>query len=144
MGATVMAWIQEKKPKDMPATVPNAKCGNRAVPPVTGYMAPSSAWTRPRTTTATPPMTQEMIAAGSTACAAYSAPNSQPEPMMELSDAQTAPMNPISRLRPTSVGVVTLAEPVSVAMIDSSFHFSVVPKGRATCPGGVLWERAFG
>jgi len=65
------------------------------------------------------------------ACAAYSAPNSQPEPMIELSDAQTAPMKPISRFSPTSVGLVTVApaEPVSVAMIDSSFLVSTVPRG---------------
>src|SRR5579862_4123260 len=119
IGATVTACSQEKKPNDMPAKEPNAKCGNRAVPPDTGYIAPISAWIRPRMTTATPPMTQAMIAAGPAACAAYSAPNSQPEPMIELSDAQTAPMNPISRLRPTSPGVVTVApvDPVSVDMI---------------------------
>src|ERR1700689_3135905 len=81
-------------------------------------------------------MTQAMIAAGPAACAAYSAPKSQPEPMMELSDAQTAPMNPISRLRPTSVGDVTLAEPVSVAMIDSSFRFSIVPLRASHAPRG--------
>jgi hypothetical protein len=82
-------------------------------------------------TTATPPMTQAMIAAGPAACAAYSAPNSQPEPMIELSDAQTAPMKPISRFSPTSAGLVTVApaEPVSVAMIDSSSLVSTVPRG---------------
>ena len=43
MGATVTACSQEKKPKDMPAMAPNAKWGKRAVPPDTGYIAPSSA-----------------------------------------------------------------------------------------------------
>ena len=38
IGATVTACSQEKKPNEMPATLPNAKCGNRAVPPETGYM----------------------------------------------------------------------------------------------------------
>ena len=86
--------------------LPNAKCGNRAVPPDTGYMPPSSACTRARMMAATPPMTQAMIAAGPAYWAANSAPNSQPEPMMELSDDQTAPMNPISRFSPTSAGLV--------------------------------------
>ena len=70
IGATVTACSQEKKPNDMPAKEPNAKWGNRAVPPDTGYIAPSSAWIRARMTTATPPMTQAMIAAGPAACAA--------------------------------------------------------------------------
>ncbi len=56
--------------------------------------------------TAMPPMTQPSRAIGPAACAANSAPNSQPEPMMEVSDAQVAPINPISRLRPTSDGAV--------------------------------------
>ena len=42
IGATVTACSQEKKPNEMPATLPNAKCGKRAVPPATGYIAPSS------------------------------------------------------------------------------------------------------
>src|SRR6202012_4019019 len=142
IGATVTAWSQEKKPKDVPATAPNAKWGNRAVPPATGYIAPSSAGIRPRTTTATPPMTQAMIAAGPAACAAYNAPNSQPEPMMELSDAQTGPMNPISRLRPTSAGELTVAEPVSVAMMDSSLLVSwSCPEGRRLTSCGSREER---
>jgi hypothetical protein len=32
IGATVTACSQEKKPNDVPATAPNAKWGNRAVP----------------------------------------------------------------------------------------------------------------
>src|ERR1700722_7797488 len=142
IGATVTACSQEKKPNHMPAKEPNAKCGNRAVPSDTGYIAPSSAWIRPRMTTATPPMTQAMIAAGPAACAAKKAPNDQPEPMIERPDAQTAPMNPTSRLRPTSAGRVSAAEPVSVAMIDSSFLVSrSCPEGRTTRPAGSRWER---
>ena len=45
-----------------------------------------------------------------------SAPNSQPEPMIDVSDAQVAPISPSSRLRPTSVGVVTATPAVSAAM----------------------------
>ncbi len=35
----------EKNPNGDAPTPPNARCGNRAVPPATGYVAPSSAWT---------------------------------------------------------------------------------------------------
>jgi len=57
--------------------------------------------------------------------------NSQPEPMMDVSDAQAAPTSPSSRLRPTSAGWVTAAGALeSVAMIDSSF---LVPR---SCPEG--------
>jgi hypothetical protein len=63
-----------------------------------------------------PAMTQAMTAAPPTACAANSAPNSQPEPMIDVSDAQVAPISPSSRLKPTSVGVVTATPAVSAAM----------------------------
>jgi hypothetical protein len=66
---------------------------------------------------ATPPMTQPRIAAVPAAAAAYQAPNSQPEPMIVVSEEQTAPISPISRLRPTSAGLVTTAP----AMSESSF-----------------------
>src|ERR1700738_360327 len=58
IGAIVTACTYEKKPNPMPATLPNAKCGNLAVPPETGYIAPSSAWHRARTITTTPAMAQ--------------------------------------------------------------------------------------
>ncbi len=108
IGATVSACTHEKKPNEMPATLPYAKCGKRAVPPATGYIAPSSAWTRARMMTATPAMTQPSSAAVPAAAAASQAPNSQPEPMMEVSEAQVAPISPISRRRPTSVGFVAV------------------------------------
>ncbi len=38
IGAIVTACTYEKKPNPMPATLPNAKCGNLAVPPETGYI----------------------------------------------------------------------------------------------------------
>src|SRR6202020_2718343 len=34
IGATVTACSQEKNPNEIPATLPNARCGNLAVPPV--------------------------------------------------------------------------------------------------------------
>src|SRR5271165_842953 len=120
----------------MPAMLPNAKCGNLAVPPDTGYIPPSSAWTSARMTTMIPAMTHPSKAAVPAACAANSAPNSQPEPMMEVSDAQVAPISPISRRRPTSAGWLTgaPADPVSVAMIDALF--SILPRGACSPPSG--------
>src|SRR5215471_4013290 len=113
-GAIVTACTYEKKPNPTPATLPKAKCGNLAVPPETGYIAPSSAWHRARTMMMTPAMTQARMDAPPTASGA----NSQPEPMMDVSDAQVAPISPSSRLRPTSVGLVSTV--TSVAMIDLS------------------------
>ncbi len=63
IGATVTAWSQEKKPNEMPAILPKAKCGNRAVPPDTGYIPPSSACTSARMMTMTPAMIQPSRAA---------------------------------------------------------------------------------
>ena len=61
---------------------------------------------------------------------ANSAPNSQPEPMIEVSDAQVAPISPISRLRPTSVGLVVVATD-SVAMLGTFFPVRIRgPYGR--------------
>src|SRR6266700_7948152 len=104
----------------MPATLPKAKCGNRAVPPATGYMPPSSAWTRARTMIAAPPMTQARRAEVPAEYAPFHEPNSQPEPMSEVIDAQVAPISPISRLRPTSAGLVTGGVTDSVAMFEPS------------------------
>src|SRR6266487_4548634 len=106
------------KPNPMPAMLPKAKCGNLAVPPETGYIAPSSAWARARTMIMTPAMTQARMDAPPTASAANSGVNSQPEPMIDVSEAQVAPISPNSRLRPTSVGVVVVTPAASVAMID--------------------------
>src|SRR5260221_13227869 len=105
----------------MPAPAPNARCGNRAVPPATGYIPPSSAWTSARTMMIAPAATHAQIGAGPGYGAAKYEPNSQPEPMIEVSDAHMAPINPISRFRPTSTGLVDTAE-VSVAMIEPSFR----------------------
>jgi hypothetical protein len=58
MGATVTACSQEKNPNEVPATLPNARCGNLAVPPATGNIPPSSAWMSARMITQTAPMSQ--------------------------------------------------------------------------------------
>ena len=54
----------------MPATLPNAKCGNLAVPPETGYIAPSSAWAQGQHDDHDAAMAQARTAAPPTACAA--------------------------------------------------------------------------
>jgi len=72
-------------------------------------------------------MTQPRIAAVPAADAAYQAPNSQPEPMIAVSEEQIAPIGPISRLRPTSAGPAVIAP----AMSESSFG-SIA---RAASPG---------
>ena len=67
-----------------------------------------------------PAMIHASRAAVPAACAARNAPKSQPEPMIEVSDAQVAPIKPISRFRPTSVGTEAEAPTASVllAMLD--------------------------
>src|ERR1700733_1776863 len=85
--------------------------------------------------TATPPMTQPSRAIGPAACEAAAAPNSQPEPMMEVSDAQVAPINPISRLRPTSEGAFGGAATDSVDMFRTFFRVRIRgPYGLASRP----------
>jgi hypothetical protein len=66
---------------------------------------------------------------------AYSDANSHPEPMIELSDDQIAPINPTSRLRPMSVGLVAVSPEVSVAMWVS--FFPIVPRGASHSPGEI-------
>jgi hypothetical protein len=68
--------------------------------------------------TAMPPMIQAMTAAPPIATAAKYDPNSQPDPMIEVSEAQVAPISPISLLKPTSPGFMACD---NLAMIDSSF-----------------------
>src|SRR6516164_8931002 len=128
IGAIVTACTYAKNPNPTPATLPNAKCGNLAVPPETGYIAPSSAWASARTITTTAATTQSTTAPPPISSAAVSGANSQPEPMIDVSDAQVAPISPSSRLRPTSVGVVTATPAVSAAMCHPS---SIVPVGLA-------------
>ena len=60
-------------------------------------MPPSSAWISASTIIMRPPTTQEMIAAGPAAIRPSCAPNSQPEPMIEPTDAHIRPIRPTSR-----------------------------------------------
>jgi hypothetical protein len=100
IGATVTACSHENHPNEAPAAPPKAMCGNRAVPPATGYMAPSSACTSASKRIATPPTTHEMSAAGPALAKAPCALNSHPDPMIEPPETQSRLMKPISRLRP--------------------------------------------
>src|SRR3954463_8766218 len=97
MGATVAACRKENQPKDAPAAPPKAYGGNRADPPDTGYIPPSSACTRARTSIATPPITQEITAAGPAVTSPFCPPKSQPEPMIDPVEAHSSPIRPISR-----------------------------------------------
>ena len=100
IGATVAACNHENQPNEAPTAPPNAMWGKRAVPPATGYIAPSSAWTSASSRIAIAPMNHEMIAAGPAVASAPCALNSHPEPMIDPPDAHSSPMNPISRRRP--------------------------------------------
>src|SRR5436190_15299165 len=62
-------------------------------------MPPSSAWIRASTIIIRPPTTHEIIAAGPAAISPLWAPNSQPDPMIEPTEAHIRPISPISRLR---------------------------------------------
>src|SRR3954453_1282816 len=118
MGATVAACRKENQPKDAPAAPPRGECGNLAEPPDTGYIPPSSACTRARKRIATPPMTQEMTAAGPAVTSPFWAPKSQPEPMREPVEAHNRPIRPISRFRETGRRTGR-SSPATVAMTAS-------------------------
>src|SRR6476659_2657108 len=62
-------------------------------------MPPSSAWMSASTIIMRPPMIQEITAAGPAAISPSCAPNSQPEPMIEPTEAHIRPIRPTSRLR---------------------------------------------
>jgi len=67
--------------------------------------------------------------------AAFHEANSQPDPMIEVSAAQVAPISPISRLRPTSAGA-TVATEESVAMFEPSFRSTYKKLTPASRPHG--------
>jgi hypothetical protein len=64
-------------------------------------MPPSSACTSASSAIATPPMTQEITAAGPAAIRPFCAENNQPDPMIDPVEAQRSPIRPISRLSET-------------------------------------------
>ena len=64
IGPTVTAPRNAIQPVVKPIRLPKANRGNRALPPATGYMPPSSACVKASSITAPPPITQLMTAAG--------------------------------------------------------------------------------
>jgi hypothetical protein len=58
------------------------------------------------------------MTAGPAKTTAPIAVSNHPEPIIEVSDAQVAPISPISRRRPTSSGLVAAAVPDSDDIID--------------------------
>jgi hypothetical protein len=94
IGATLAAASQVIQPIVKLANEPKAKCGKRTTPPETGNIVPSSEKVRAMSMIITPPRTQEMIAAGPASWEASSAPNSQPEPMIEPTPANSSPVRP--------------------------------------------------
>ena len=96
-GATLAAESQVIQPMVKLAKEPKAKCGKRTTPPETGNIVPSSAKVSAMQMIIAPPMTHERIAAGPASCEASSAPNSQPEPMIEPTPAKRSPVRPMCR-----------------------------------------------
>src|SRR5690349_4603307 len=97
IGAVVTAPRNANQPPANPASDPNAYWGNRAEPPATGNMPPNSACTSASRIMAAPPRIHEMIAAGPATSDAPSAPNSQPEPMIDPTEVNNSPTKPMSR-----------------------------------------------
>ena len=70
---------------------------NLAMPPDIGSMVESSEKVKAMNVTMNPPMIQLTIAAGPAILAAITAPNNQPEPIMQLSDVPSMLMLDIER-----------------------------------------------
>jgi len=90
--------------------------------------------------TATEPMSQAMMAAGPPSVAQASAPKSQPEPMIDPSEASNRPKNPMLRVRPSPA--VDVSDPVDTAV---SVNARPLPLGRLwDAPGHRRLERRQG
>ena len=72
------------------------------MPPVTGNSPPSSAWTSASTMIITDATIHAMIADGPAIVTAVRAPNNQPDPMIEPSDAHRSPRNETLRSIPSN------------------------------------------
>lgn len=70
------------------------------MPPDTGNMTASSAYTSPITITISPATAKDTIAAGPTICDTYRAPNSQPHPMIASTLVNSRPVRPTSLRSP--------------------------------------------
>src|SRR5262245_34856834 len=73
--------------------------GKRTTPPETGNIVPSSEKVSAISRIITMPIAHEMMAAGPATMAAFIAPKSQPEPMIEPTLANSRPIRPTSRRR---------------------------------------------
>ncbi len=80
------------------------------VPPLTGNIPPSSAWTSARRITATEPISQAIMAAGPPISEQARAPKSQPDPMIDPSEVRRSPKNPMSRVSPSPAEAPPSAE----------------------------------
>src|SRR6266516_156814 len=99
IGAIVTACSHAAQPAVKPASAPNAKYGNRAVPPATGYADPSSAWINANTISIAAASTHDSSDAGPAVSAANSAPSSHPDPMIDPSETNISPQKPTDRFR---------------------------------------------
>src|SRR5258708_3275040 len=83
--------------------------------------------------TAAPPRTHEIREAGPATSEAFSAPNSQPDPMIEPTDANSSPTRPTSRrsLRPSTGDAAAVVEPT---LISSYLPFAKEPAMSGATP----------
>src|SRR5664279_382175 len=91
IGAIATACSQDDQPATNPASGPCEKYGKRPVPPATGYTAPNSAYTRAITVRIAAARIHEMMDAGPATSAAFRAPSSHPDPMIEPSEMNISP-----------------------------------------------------
>src|ERR1700754_1028714 len=99
-------------------------------------MPPSSACTGASRIIAAPPRIHEMIAAGPAISDAPSAPNNQPEPMIDPTDVNISPTKPISRRSRGS----TLAAPV----VPSPANSASLPRPAQKYLARASWMRPHG
>src|SRR5215468_2170709 len=99
IGAIVTACSQAAQPAVKPASAPNAKYGNRAVPPATGYAALSSAWINASTINMTAASSHATSDAGPATSAANSAPRRHTDPMIDPRETNISPQKPTDRFR---------------------------------------------
>src|SRR6266567_5065716 len=99
IGAIVTACSHAAQPAVKPASAPNAKYGKRAVPPATGYAAPSSAWINASTISIAAASTHDSSDAGPAVSAANIAPSSHPDPIIDPSETNISPQKPTDRFR---------------------------------------------
>src|SRR5262249_38873486 len=119
----VTLYSQAIQPPVNPPSAPKVRNGNRAVPPDTGYVEPSSAWTSAITARTAAPMIHEISDAPPATLAAVSAPSSQPDPIIVPRLIKVSPRSPTARCRccsPAAVGVLP-AEVFAMVFLQKVF-----------------------